>query len=315
MESDFIALLKKHFPHSNTALLGIGDDAAVLPQSDTLQVISTDTLNQSLHFPHNSAPSQIATKSLLVNISDILAMGATPKSFFLNVSMPSYDQNWAQDFVTSLASTANKYQLQLLGGDTTQGTLSITITIIGIIDDHKVLRRSDAKIGEDIWVTGYLGAADYCYRNRLQAPAPLLDTYWRPLLPRQFIAKSRQLLSAATDISDGLLLDAENIANASQVQLQIDIATIPVQPQVIKIELDSGTALSQIQQQAAVGGEDYQILLSAAPQFRQQLQQIATETNTHLTKIGAVVKGCGITLQSHGLPLKLQYKGFQHFQN
>ena len=314
MESDFITQLKSQFSTIKGSYSDIGDDGALVPNFCGRQVIATDTLNAGVHFNRELAPELLAQKAISVNVSDMLAMAAKPRFFLLNISMPSYDKTWSQQFISSLYLIANKYGLNLLGGDTCKGELSISITIIGEVIG-KLLTRGAATAGEKLLVTGNLGNADCCYRNNLQVPPSILKHNWQPQLPFEFILQAKQYLQAAIDISDGLVADAQHIAEASSLHLKINCEQLPVAPALLAFETKQGKTTHQVQQQAAVGGEDYQILFTAKASNIAILQKLAKNTNTNLTTIGEVLAGSDACLYLNNNKLDLEYTGYKHFDN
>ena len=212
-------------------LLGIGDDAALLrvPEGQVL-VVSTDTLIAGRHFPHESAAADIGWKSLAVNLSDLAAMGASPAWASLALTLPSADAGWLDDFLDGFLELAQMHDVALVGGDTTRGALSITVTVQGFVPANEALRRSGARIGDDVWVTGTLGdAAGALQQWRLggMQSAKLRYRLDRPT-PRIGAALAlRGRASSAIDISDGLVADLGHILDASGVGAELDLGRLP----------------------------------------------------------------------------------------
>ena len=176
-----------NWPLSNPSIeLGVGDDAALFEiDADFQLVTSTDTLSEGVHFFKDALPGDIAYKSLAVNLSDIAAMGAKAKYFTLSLTLPKLDEIWLKEFSESLKEASEFFKVSLIGGDTTKGPLNITITIMGVVKKSKAIKRSGAKIGDDIYVSGDLGDAALCLKkmnegikpssselNKLNQPAP-----------------------------------------------------------------------------------------------------------------------------------------------
>ena len=159
-EFALIDLIKQRVKTRSDVVLGIGDDAALLSvPNDHHLVVCTDTLNAGVHFPEDTAPENIGYKALAVNLSDLAAMGATPAWASLAISLPDTDVEWLEKFLDGFFELADEHSVQLIGGDTTQGPLSITVTVHGFIPKDQALRRDAARIGDEIWVTGSIGDA------------------------------------------------------------------------------------------------------------------------------------------------------------
>ncbi|MBN4080716.1 thiamine-phosphate kinase, partial [Beggiatoa alba] len=220
--------------HSNIHL-GIGDDAAIVSvPKDNKLVICTDTLNQGIHFPLATSAYDIAYKALAVNLSDMAAMGAQPSWFTLNISMPTINKGWLEGFSKGLTTLAKQYQLDLIGGDTTRGPLSISITLAGHIHHSQALTRANAQAGDRVYLTGCTGEAAYGLRcvsgskpikgseqyfvSRLNRPTP------RVALGLSLVG----IANACIDVSDGLLADISHIAEASQCGFQLYLNDIPL---------------------------------------------------------------------------------------
>lgn len=293
-------------PHPAAVTLGIGDDAAVLDLA-ILQaqgkhlVISADTYTESTHFLPDAAAADIGYKSLAVNISDILAMGAEPVAFTLCLTLPHIDHAWLQEYVYGLQEAAMAYGVALIGGDTTRGQLAMSIQIFGVCKD-KPLLRSGAKTGDYIAVTGCLGDAaaglqetlrsagaelhaDGTYHARdadqVAASRYLIHRFNRPTPRAGLVNAGIAGVNACIDISDGFLADLEHICRASQLTAEVDPALVPT----------SSALQQQVQDPlslALVGGEDYELCLVYAPQAEKQLMQRARALGISLTRVGVM---------------------------
>src|SRR5471032_886101 len=216
--------------------LGIGDDCALLtlPPGEQLAV-STDTLVAGVHFPDVCDPFLLGQRVLGVSTSDLAAMGATPLAFTLALTLPAFDADWLNAFAQGLNLMAQGCSLRLVGGDTTRGPLSVTVTVFGRVPVGQALTRSGAQVGDLLCVGGELGnaagALPLVLGQRTAEPAiaePLLDHYWSPkpqLALGQFL---RNKATSALDISDGLLADCGHIAAASSVRLQVEREALPL---------------------------------------------------------------------------------------
>ncbi len=234
-------LIQNYFnwPLSDSSIeLGAGDDAAIFNLDSGYQLVtSTDTLSEGVHFFKDDSPEDIAYKSLAVNLSDIAAMGATAKYFTLAITLPILDEIWLEQFSESLKETSEKYHVSLIGGDTTRGPLNITITMMGVVEKSKAIKRSGARNGDNIYVSGEIGDAALCLKkiNEGQKPhkAELIKLN-RPIPRLELGSALKGLASSCIDISDGLKQDLSHIIKASEVGAMIDIKDIPLSQSMIK---------------------------------------------------------------------------------
>lgn len=290
----------------------IGDDCAILNVAAGQQlVVSTDSLLEGVHFPLDAPPRLLGQRVLAVSVSDLAAMGATPLGFTLALSMPSASAQWLHELSMGLREVALACGLRLIGGDTTRGPLNLGITVMGTVATGQALLRSGARVGDQLWVSGELGAAAAALpllAGEIQADSVIADrllaSYWTPA-PR--LALGQWLLGkagAALDVSDGLLADAGHIAAESAVQLVIEQSLVPVSASAR--QFDAGRALEW----ALSGGDDYQLLFSLPAQFAGQLQQEFPSAR----RIGMVKAGSGVVLlDGQGRQLEAASCGYQHF--
>ena len=240
MAGDEFAIIKRHFGDIGQArpdtVLGIGDDAAVVePRPGYQQVLSLDTLIAGVHFPADTAPADIGYKALAVNLSDLAAMAAEPAWFLLSLTLPDADEAWLEGFATGLADCAADRELQLIGGDTCSGELSVSIQIIGQVPNDRFVGRSDAKSGDRVVVSGRLGDAGLGLahlQGRIALPSSIADdciaALNRPRPRLELTPLLRDCASAAIDISDGLQGDLGHILSCSGCGAVIDRAALPV---------------------------------------------------------------------------------------
>lgn len=300
-------------PLPESIVLGIGDDAAILaapPNQHT--VITSDTLNAGVHFPRDTSAEDIGYKSLVVSLSDLAAMGAKPWWFNLNLSMMDLDFDWMEGFLDGLRDAMDDNDIVIIGGDTTRGPLSISITAAGLCNEGHSLRRDGAKPGEDVWVSGHVGDAACALQHMDTASVDLLARLNRPT-PRVALGQrlaSDGLATACADVSDGLLADAGHIAEKSRVAIQIVAADLPISDEVK--QLDPANALKY----AAVGGDDYELVFVASTKHRDALQKLAQELNVTLTRIGTVLEGQGVHLMdAEGAEVSVKSLGYDHFSS
>ncbi|HEX6834619.1 MAG TPA: thiamine-phosphate kinase [Rudaea sp.] len=290
--------------------LGIGDDAALLAVPPGWQLaVSADTLVAGVHFPAATAPFDVGWKSLAVNLSDLAAMGATPAWALLALTLPHGDVRWVAEFADGFAALAREYKLALVGGDTTQGPLSITVTIHGFVPEGGALLRSGARVGDAVYVTGTLGDAAGGLRGLDRADAaPLVERLNRPT-PR--VAQGlllRGRAHACIDVSDGLAADLGHIARASGVGALIDADSLPASPALLaRFDTDARRALQ------LAGGDDYELCFTAPEEAGDLLDDLA-RSGCAATKIGRIVAEPGVrVVAGDGSPVAIPRAGWEHF--
>lgn len=298
--------------------VGIGDDAAVLdPPTGRQLVLTTDVLVAGVHFPENTDPAAIGHKALAVNLSDLAAMGAEPAWATLGLTLPEADEAWLEKFSRGLLALAAQYDVQLVGGDTTRGPLTIAVQLAGFVPRGAALLRSRAQAGDDIYVTGEIGdsvLALAALQSRMElAAAPLAAARRRLDWPQPRVREGmalRGLASAAIDVSDGLLADLGHIATCSGVKAVIESHAVPLSS-AVQSALDSGFSLED----ALGGGDDYELCFAAAPDRRGEIERVFRDLGTRLTRIGALMAGDGvICLAPDGRALRLAHDGYAHFR-
>ena len=317
-------LIERYFTRSGAAaarpdvVLGIGDDAAVLrlPENTDL-VAAVDTLVEGRHYPHGSAPRSIGHRALAVNLSDLAAMGATPRWATLALTLPSADAGWLQEFSAGLDRLAEAHGVALVGGDTTAGPMTISLQLLGHVERDGVLRRSGARAGDVLAVTGTLGDAGAGLRlltGDLVAPdaaiaAELIDRFEYPAPRVAFGASARRIASAAMDLSDGLAGDLPKLCVASGVAACVDVARLP-----LSRALQASVPPSEARDLALSAGDDYELLIAAPPGRFDELAQIARQLNLTFTAIGEVRQGIGVAWVLDERPFDTRVRGYDHFR-
>lgn len=297
---------------------GIGDDCAILTVPEKQQVaISTDTLVSGIHFLPTISPEDLAYKALAVNISDLAAVGADPAWASLALTLPKVDNDWLEAFSRSLFALAEYYSIQLIGGDTTKGPLSLTFTIQGLVPQGMALLRSGAKIGDWIYVTGFLGdsaAGLAVLQNRLQPSQAESRDYFitRHLRPQPRLLQGqalRSLASAAIDISDGLISDLNHILTASGCGARINLDALPY-----STAMKSQVSKEQAEVWALSGGEDYELCFTVPEINRGALDIALAHTGADFHCIGQIMPIAeGIRYLREGKEVHPNLKGFDHF--
>ncbi|MBU3610153.1 thiamine-phosphate kinase [Polynucleobacter wuianus] len=275
---------------NSTLSLGIGDDCALIkPLLGEEIAITSDMLVEGRHFFVGTDPESLGRKALAVNLSDLAAMGAKPLGFTLAIALPTVDTQWLESLSKGLFAVANQFSCPLIGGDTTAGPLTLSITAIGSVYFEKAIRRSGAKIGDDVWVSGTVGDARLALaalRQEIILPECDLQSIAHRMhqpTPRVELGmKLGGIASAALDISDGLLGDLKHILKQSQVDAEIYLDQLPKSATLQKQSL-------AIQNQfAASGGDDYELCFTAPSKQRDVILEISKSLNLPLTRIGHI---------------------------
>ena len=317
MAQDEFAIIQQYFSAIGEAradtVLGIGDDGAVIEiPVGYQQVVSMDTLIAGVHFPVDTAPADIACKALAVNLSDLAAMAAEPAWFMLSLSLPRVDAAWLREFSEGLRQGATEFRLQLIGGDTCRGELSITVHIAGLVPAGKFVSRAGAMPGDLVLVSGSLGNAGLglaCLQGRIDLPAALRSTCLRALnrpRPRlELVEFLREHANAAIDVSDGLQADLGHILQASQCGAHLDRAALPVDPWIARQDLYS---------YALGAGDDYEICCAVAPQKADRIEAWNRQHGECPLSIIGKITASGYTLQVDDDCIDLTISGgFRHF--
>jgi thiamine-monophosphate kinase len=314
-EFDVIA---RHFtrPAAN-AVLGVGDDCALVDVSNGMDLaVSVDTMVSGTHFFPDVDPENLGHKALAVNLSDLAAMGAMPYWAMLALTLPSVDHEWLAAFAKGFFDLADEFGVSLIGGDTTRGPLTLTVTIMGEVSSGAALRRSGAKAGNDIWVSGYIGDAALAVAHRHGRLVLTEADYGEAVMrlyeptPRVGLGQAlRGLATSAIDVSDGLLADLGHICSLSGVGATVELGAIPLSP------IGARHIASAAGRNAVVaGGDDYELCFTANPNSRESIAELTKMLGIPLTRIGQVKRGKGVSLLGiDGKPVKVDGRGFDHF--
>ena len=314
-EFDVIA---RHFtrPAAN-AVLGVGDDCALVDVTNGMDLaVSTDTMVSGTHFFPDVDPEALGHKALAVNLSDMAAMGAMPYWTMLALTLPKVDHEWLGAFAKGFFDLAEEFDVSLIGGDTTRGPLTLTVTIMGEVPAGAAIRRSGAKVGNDIWVSGRIGDAALAVAHRHGRLVLTEEDYREAVMrlyepsPRVNLGQAlRGLATAAIDVSDGLLADLTHICRLSGVGATVELGAVPVSSIGAKhLGTDAGrTAI-------VAGGDDYELCFTAHPNSRESIQDLTKMLGVPLTRIGQVKRGKGVSLVGEdGKPVKIDGRGYDHF--
>jgi thiamine-monophosphate kinase len=312
------SLIAKHFTRATPgAVLGVGDDCALLAPTPGMQLaVSSDMLLEGRHFSPQDSPAGIGHKSLAVNLSDLAAMGATPRWATLAIALPEENDAWLTAFSRGFFRMADQHGIELIGGDTTRGALTISITVMGEVPPGQALRRDGAQAGDDIWVSGVLGSAAMAlayrqgrlFMEQIDA-AKVLPALYLPT-PRVALGIAlRGLAHSAIDISDGLLADLGHILERSGVGARLAFSALPTLP-VVQAYLHEAVARECV----LAGGDDYELCFTAPAGRRDAILAAAASANVSISRIGQITAEPGLSLlAADGQPLHYDKTGYDHF--
>jgi len=324
-ESEF-DIIRRYFTRHQSlrddVIVGIGDDGAVLrvPEGEDL-VVSTDTLTAGIHFPEDTAPAAIGHKALAVNLSDLAAMGAAPAWITLSLSLPAADPAWLDPFADAFFALANRYRAQLVGGDTCRGPLSVTVQVHGLVPAGRALRRSGARPGDVIYVTGSLGDAALALTlmqagerdspgcaglfERLEFPQPRIEAG----------LALRDCASAVIDISDGLLADLGHVLDSSGTGATLQADQLPRSAAFIRcLELAGAAQEGPYDELPLAGGDDYELCFTVAPEKSAMAEERLAGLPGGCTAIGVVEAAAGLRcVREDGSACAVAGSGYQHF--
>lgn len=304
-------------------VLGIGDDAALLQPPPGMQLaVAMDTLNAGVHFPAGTAAADIGWKALAVNLSDLAAMGAEPAWCTLSLSLPDGDPDWMIGFLDGFLALARAHRVALVGGDTTRGPLSVSVTVHGFVAPGRALRRDGARAGDTVWVSGALGGAAGALEQWRRGMAPgqgpggetRIDPALRQRLDRPLprVALGRALTGTATaciDISDGVLADLGHVCAASGIGARLDVDALPGR-EALRPHFDADL-LRTLQ---ATGGDDYELCFTAPAGLDDAVRAAAAAAGVEVTRVGGIVAGQGVrAFDAVGEPWRPARTGHEHF--
>ena len=315
-EFGLIETFFKRRPQSPRILLGVGDDAALIAgAAGHTYVLTTDTLVSGVHFPDGASGFDVGYKALAVNVSDLAAMGARPLGLLLNLTLPAIDEPWLGRFRDGLFDLADSLAMDVIGGDTVRGPLSVTITAMGEVPEGEALRRDGARVGDRIYVSGFLGEAALGFLARAgQVTVPeefvsrVVARLDRPQ-PRSAEGQAlRTIASAAIDLSDGLIADLGHILKASGVGAKVDLRRLPVS--------DAYDAVfSAIGYDPALGfGDDYELCFTVPPERLTAFHRVLPRFGCGFHYIGDIVAGDSLVLCTETGVYVPTAVGFNHFR-
>ena len=313
-------IIRRYFESKNLPVsvkLGVGDDGAIIHNDPAKNlVVATDTLVSGVHFPADSSPCDIGYRSVVVNVSDIAAMGGKPEWMTLALSLRETNPEWLKGFSKGLFLASDEYSLNLIGGDLTKAEQNIiTIQMIGEVDTDAQLLRSNAQPGELLFVSGTLGDAAAGLEQFEKKVA--LNQYNQYLIERFFRPTARvdigqaimDYASSSIDISDGLIGDLKKIMSASDVGALINIEDIPLSKEMLKIYEPKKS-----QTFALSGGDDYELLFTAPAENLSKIMDISKEIAQKITHIGNITENKNLECRKEGVTYEYQDEGYLHFK-
>ncbi|TSA19184.1 MAG: thiamine-phosphate kinase [Betaproteobacteria bacterium] len=319
MASEF-DIIRRYFTRTGKrALLGVGDDCAlVAADKGTVLAVSTDMLVEGRHFFAGADAAKLGRKALAVNLSDLAAMGAAPRYATLALALPDADEAWLAQFSQGFFDMADAFGVELIGGDTTRGPRTISITVMGIVPPQLALRRDGATAGDEVWLSGCSGDAALALahlggRTRL-GDAALAHCLARLHTPVPCVALGlalRGLASSAIDVSDGLLADVGHIAESSGVAIELRYAELP-RSRALKGCADQ----SLVQECLLAGGDDYELAFTVSPDASGRVASVAADLGLTLTRVGSISAGePGLVsvYDASGKLMQIANRGFDHF--
>ncbi|HEY8518676.1 MAG TPA: thiamine-phosphate kinase [Gammaproteobacteria bacterium] len=294
-------------------VLGIGDDAAVLSLQGRA-VVAVDTLVAGVHFHDTIPPDALGHRALAVNLSDLAAMGATPRWYTLALTLPKADEQWVSEFARGMFALAERYGATLVGGDLTRGPLAVTVQVVGTAGE-RWLTRGGGHAGDDVYVTGTLGdgAAGIALVNeRADAlgaeAAALKERFLRPTPRVEAGLALAGVASAAIDVSDGLLADLGHICEESGCGAVVDVEHVPLSAELLAV-FPPQVALAY----ALGGGDDYELCFTASPANAERVESALAACGTRARRIGRLVEGRDVVCRRDGEPFEPPARGYAHF--
>jgi thiamine-monophosphate kinase len=309
-------LIDRYFTRSvqqNGIALGIGDDCALLEVEAGMQLaVTVDTLVENIHFFADVAPETLGYKALAVSLSDLAAIGAKPRYATLALTLSDVDENWLQAFSEGFFEIADQYHVDLIGGDTTRGPLSITVQAQGVVPQGQAILRSTAQVGDLIYVTGHIGDAGLALKSCLDEyqcnDDDLLKRLNKPDPRVNAGLALRNIANACIDVSDGLAADLSHILQASQVGAVIELAKLPLS--------DAVRTYQQTDDQpsfAMTTGDDYELCFTLPAERVKQLDVLSNDWSHQCTCIGRIDNSGFLTVLDNGQQIEITGNSYQHF--
>lgn len=321
MSGDEFDIIRRYFTQQPVArsdvLLGVGDDGALLRAGGLVDLaVCMDTLVAGVHFPEQTPPAAIGHKALAVNLSDLAAMGAEPAWATLALTLPARDDPWLEEFARGFFALAERYQVQLVGGDTTRGPLSVTVQAHGLLPRGSALLRKGAAAGDRVYVTGTLGDAGLALHLRQVAGAALQARLDYPQPQVRVGVALHGMASAAIDISDGLLADLGHLLEADALGAAIDVDALPRSAAFLEVIDAPGIGRKPLYYELPLSaGDDYELCFTVPPACCAVLEQSLDRLDCRYTAIGTIEDVPGIRcFRAGGEAYQPSATGYDHFR-
>lgn len=317
MRGEFDLISKYFAPLAGPEGLGLVDDAALVSPSSGLDLVVTkDLLLENVHFRTADPAASVGHKALAVNVSDCIAKGAEPRHYWLGLALPKgLDENWVQGFCAGLRQAQDAFGCTLAGGDTTRSLsgIVVSVTLMGDLPAGAMVKRSGAKVGDELYVTGNLGDAAlglWWLQEGREGPATLVKRYQQPNPRTGFSSHLRRFATASADVSDGLIADAGHIAEASDVGIVIHKDALPVSTEAQALI----AAHPELESAIWSGGDDYEVVFTAPPAMAPEIKRAAEDLGISISRIGEVVSGENVQLLDlNGENVHIASRGYVHF--
>jgi thiamine-monophosphate kinase len=318
MISEFEIIRRFFSRPAPSAVLGVGDDCALMkPSPDMELAVTSDMLMAGRHFSPNDGPGTLGHKALAVNLSDLAAMGARPRWVTLALALPEADEKWLSGFAGGFYGLAGKFGVELVGGDTTRGSVTtVCITAIGETPAGAAIRRSGARVGDEIWVSGRIGSAAAALAHR-QGRLDLEQLEAAAILPALYVPQPRielgqalrGIATAAIDISDGLLADLGHILEPSGVGARLEFERLPLAEPVARRKAEP-----LLRTCILAGGDDYELCITAPPERHDDVLAAADSAGTAVAAVGVITAEAElVVLDAAGQTIITESRGFDHF--
>jgi thiamine-monophosphate kinase len=305
------------FPRRDDVVIGVGDDAAIVRvPSDAELVVAVDTLVSGVHFPEGLAPMHVGHRALAVNLSDMAAMGALPCWCTLALTLPAVEERWLEEFARGLRGLALRHSVALIGGDTTRGPLTISVQILGVVPVGAALRRSGARAGDLVFVSGTTGDAA-AGLGLIQGTVSALDPEHAASLQQRFLLPAprvelglalRAIASAAIDVSDGLHADLGKMLQASGAGAQVHVDRLPISRALMESQ-----GVARARRLALGGGDDYELCFTVPASRVRAAEHAAGIAACEICQIGTVEAEPGVRYLDGGRPVVAEMAGYDHF--
>jgi len=316
-ERKLVELAKRVFKTPRSVKVGIGDDGAVISLGKHELVVTTDMLASGTDFPSGTTPFHMGWKAVVANLSDLAAMGARPLGILFSLGLPgSLEREFVEELLRGMKRSAKEHGTYVIGGDFGESPeVTICGTAVGKIEDGKALKRSGAKPGDLLAITGEPGCAAAgleILNLKMKGHRKLVESFLKPRarLREGVILARRGWATSAIDVSDGLIRDLWNLSKGSGVKLVLERGKIPVSPALLRLTSKLGRSAWDF---VLYGGEDFELIFTVSPRRWNDVERMLGKLGTKVSVVGRVEKGRGVFLQEDGKTMRVRDFGYEHF--